>query len=217
MSEKKAVIFDCWNTLFQNRGENPYKKLAEKLGYSLNDYEDFIKPVERHLMLEKHESDQDLEEAIEAFYEEMGVDYSENDITETRKLLEDAADNVMAYPETENILEYLDEDYRLGLISNTNFRAFQGLKQEIEVEDIFDVIFLSYKEGMMKPEADVFETVLSEIEVEPDEAVMVGDSLPDDVQAAEELGIDAILVDREDRHPEYENSIKTLRELKEEL
>jgi len=217
MSEKKAVIFDCWNTLFQNEGENPYKTLAEKLGYSLDDYEDFVKPVERHLMLEKHESDEDLEQAIEAFYEEVGADYNHEDIAATRELLEDAADNVVAYPETEDVLEYLDRDYQLGFISNTNFRAFQGLKEEFEVEDIFDVVFLSYREGVMKPKAEVFEIVLSELKVSPEEAVMVGDSLPDDVQAAEELGLDAILVDREARHPGYENRIEALGELTEKF
>jgi|APHM01.1.fsa_nt_gi haloacid dehalogenase superfamily, subfamily IA, variant 1 with third motif having Dx(3-4)D or Dx(3-4)E len=186
MTEKKAVIFDCWNTLFQNVGENPYKTLADNLGYSLDDYERFVKLVERHLMLEKHETRKDLEQAIEAFYQEVGVDYAKSDVRKTREILENAADNVVAYPETQEVLDYLDGKYQLGFISNTNFRAFQGLKQEFDVEDTFDAIFVSYREGVIKPEAGVFETVLTELGVTPDEAVMIGDSLPDDVQAAEE-------------------------------
>ena len=217
MAEKKAVIFDCWNTLFQNEGENPYKTLADNLGYSLDDYEGYVKPVERHLMLEKHETESDLEQAIEVFYQEVGVDYNESDVRETRELLESAADNVVAYPETQEVLDYLDGNYRLGFISNTNFRAFQGLTQEFDVEDTFDVIFLSYREGVMKPDAEVFETVLSELDVMPGEAVMVGDSLPDDVQAAEEQGIDGILMDRNRRHSEYDDRIESLAELKAEL
>ncbi len=168
-------------------------------------------------MLEKHETENDLEQAIEAFYQELGVDYNESDVRETRELLENAADNVVAYPETQEVLDCLDGEYRLGFISNTNFRALQGLRQEFDVEDTFDAIFLSYREGVMKPEAEVFETVLAELGVTSSKTVMVGDSLPDDVQAAEEQGINGILVDREGRHPEYDNRIKSLKELKQKL
>jgi FMN phosphatase YigB (HAD superfamily) len=42
---------------------------------------------------------------------------------------------------------------------------------------------------------------------------MVGDSAEDDVEGARALGIGAVLIDRDGRHPEWEGSIRTLAEL----
>jgi FMN phosphatase YigB (HAD superfamily) len=39
---------------------------------------------------------------------------------------------------------------------------------------------------------------------------MVGDSLADDVQGARALGLRAILVDRDDRHPEVDERVADL-------
>jgi FMN phosphatase YigB (HAD superfamily) len=39
---------------------------------------------------------------------------------------------------------------------------------------------------------------------------MVGDSLEEDVQGARSLGMRAILIDREDRHPEVEERLTDL-------
>ncbi len=39
---------------------------------------------------------------------------------------------------------------------------------------------------------------------------MVGDSLEEDVEGARALGMRAILIDREDRHPEVEGRLKDL-------
>ena len=49
--------------------------------------------------------------------------------------------------------------------------------------------------------------------VKKDEVIMVGDSLPDDVKAAEKFGIKGILLDRRNRYPKYKNRITSLKEL----
>ena len=46
--------------------------------------------------------------------------------------------------------------------------------------------------------------------VDPADAVMVGDSLEEDVEGARALGMRAILVDREDRHPDVEERLTDL-------
>ena len=49
--------------------------------------------------------------------------------------------------------------------------------------------------------------------VEPDEAVMVGDTIADDIEGALALGMRAILLDREGVHPEFEPRAETLTDL----
>ena len=48
---------------------------------------------------------------------------------------------------------------------------------------------------------------------EPEKAAMVGDSLDDDIAGARALGMRAVLVDRERRHPEVEPRLESLQGL----
>jgi putative hydrolase of the HAD superfamily len=66
---------------------------------------------------------------------------------------------------------------------------------------------------MIKPDPALFELMLEKLEVEAGEAIMVGDSLPDDIQGAEAVGITGILIDRGNYHPRYPNHIEELSEL----
>ena len=49
------------------------------------------------------------------------------------------------------------------------------------------------------------------------EAVMVGDTLHDDIEGARAVGMQAVLIDREDRHPEIPDRLADLRGLAEAL
>jgi putative hydrolase of the HAD superfamily len=65
-----------------------------------------------------------------------------------------------------------------------------------------DVIVDSRSHGRVKPHPTIFQAALNALDVTPNAAVMVGDSLEEDVEGARALGMRAILVDREERHPE---------------
>ena len=58
----------------------------------------------------------------------------------------------------------------------------------------------------------IFAAALELLEVEAADAVMVGDSLEDDVEGAC-VGMRAILIDRAGRFPEHAGRIESLREL----
>jgi putative hydrolase of the HAD superfamily len=55
--------------------------------------------------------------------------------------------------------------------------------------------------------------MLARLAVEPAEAVMVGDTIEDDVEGARAVGMQAVLLDREGRFPEYAGRLDDLREL----
>ena len=71
----------------------------------------------------------------------------------------------------------------------------------------------SFHHGRTKPHASIFRAVLDLLGVEPPEAVMVGDTIADDVEGARALGMRAILLDREGVHVDFEPRIETLSEL----
>jgi HAD superfamily hydrolase (TIGR01549 family) len=108
------------------------------------------------------------------------------------------------------IAELRRRGLRLGLISNgqRDLAAF-ALHHDLDV----DVAVGSMSHGRTKPHASIFEAALLALEVEPDEAVMVGDSPADDIQGARALGIRAILIDRDGVYPNERDRIGGLGEL----
>jgi HAD superfamily hydrolase (TIGR01549 family) len=111
----------------------------------------------------------------------------------------------------EDALPVLDElrtaDLRIGLVSNgiRDLAKFVA-HHRLDVDAIVD----SRSHGRVKPHPTIFQAALDLLGVAPVEAVMVGDSLEEDVEGARALGMRAILVDREDRHPELEERLTDL-------
>ena len=98
---------------------------------------------------------------------------------------------------------------RVGLLSNTardldEFVAHHGLE--------VDAVLTSLVHGKTKPHDSIFMRMLELLDVAPGEAVMVGDTLVDDVEGARAVGMRAVLVDREDRYP-AEERVRGLDEL----
>ena len=99
---------------------------------------------------------------------------------------------------------------RIGLVSNSSrdVREFAGHHQ-LDV----DAGISSFHHGRIKPHASIFRAVLDLLEVVPADALMVGDTIADDIEGALALGMRAILLDREGTHPDFEPRIESLAEL----
>jgi HAD superfamily hydrolase (TIGR01662 family) len=99
---------------------------------------------------------------------------------------------------------------RIGLVSNSSRDVYEfAVHHGLDV----DAGISSFHHGHTKPHASIFRAVLDLLGVEPAEAVMVGDTISDDIEGARALGMRAILLDREARRPEFEPRIETLSEL----
>jgi len=84
---------------------------------------------------------------------------------------------------------------KIGLISNTE-RSLTAFQTHFALDGIFAAAVSSYDHGYMKPHRSIFEAALRQVAAEPHEAVMVGDSLPADIEGARGLGMRAVLVSR---------------------
>jgi putative hydrolase of the HAD superfamily len=99
---------------------------------------------------------------------------------------------------------------RIGLVSNSarDVREF-ALHHGLEV----DAGISSFHHGRTKPHASIFRAVLDLLGVAPVDALMVGDTIADDIEGALALGMRAILLDRERTHPGFDPRIEGLAEL----
>ncbi|HEX7626910.1 MAG TPA: HAD family hydrolase [Gaiellaceae bacterium] len=86
---------------------------------------------------------------------------------------------------------------KIGLLSNTarDLDAFVA-HHRLTV----DAVLTSRTHGKTKPHETIFRHMLELLEVAPADAVMVGDTLEDDIEGAHAVGMQAVLVDREGRY-----------------
>jgi putative hydrolase of the HAD superfamily len=103
---------------------------------------------------------------------------------------------------------------RLGLVSNSA-RDMHEFAQHHALD--VDVGISSFHHGKTKPHASIFRAALELLELEPAQALMVGDTVEDDVEGARAVGIDALLLDRLGLYPNFTPRIEALAELLERV
>jgi putative hydrolase of the HAD superfamily len=91
----------------------------------------------------------------------------------------------------------------VGLISNFE-EWLEGMLIEMEVAGLFDLMVISGKEGVEKPDPAIFQLALDRSGIPADKAVYVGDHPRIDAEGARAVGMGAVLIDRRGRYPTYE-------------
>ena len=82
-------------------------------------------------------------------------------------------------------------DVRLYALSNWSAETFPIARPRYPFLDWFDGIVISGQEGLIKPDARIFEVLLERYDLRPAETVFIDDHLPN-VEAAAALGIRAL-------------------------
>jgi len=91
----------------------------------------------------------------------------------------------------------LKNRYRIALLSNDVSRWSKFLRDFYGIEPLLDAAFISGDLGVRKPDREIYQIALRHLDAKSYECIFIDDS-PRRVDAACELGINAILFDRED-------------------
>ena len=97
------------------------------------------------------------------------------------------------YPQTKEILEQLGQEYELGIIAN----QLPGLEERLKdfgILDYFDAIFSSADLGLAKPNPAIFRLALQKTNCLPQQAIMIGDRLDNDIVPAKRIGMKTIWI-----------------------
>jgi putative hydrolase of the HAD superfamily len=117
------------------------------------------------------------------------------------------SENFELYEDVLPVLALLRENgLKIGLVSNTS-RDLDAFVSHFSLD--VDAWLSSRAHGKVKPSPTIFRAVLDLLAVKPYAAVMVGDSVDDDIEGARAIGMQAFLVDREGRLPGHD-SLPTL-------
>jgi putative hydrolase of the HAD superfamily len=121
------------------------------------------------------------------------------------------------YPRTLKTLEQASLNHRLGLLTNGAPDVQRRKIEGANLGQFFDHVLISGEVGTKKPNSRVFEMLLEQLGSTAATSLMIGNSLENDIQGAQQLGMRTVWVNRSGKAleshivPDWE--IATLEEL----
>ena len=92
------------------------------------------------------------------------------------------------------VIQSLKKEYSIYLLSNTNVIHIDAFKKKIgrmkweKFCNLFDKMYLSHELGLRKPNAAIFDYILKDQNIKPQEVFFIDDS-PKHIEGASKLGI----------------------------
>ena len=103
------------------------------------------------------------------------------------------SDDEFVYPEADNCLSELSKHYKIGIIANQNFGSEERLER-LGLLKYIDLVIASAEEGVSKPDLRIFQIALARADCKPDDAIMVGDRLDNDIIPANKIGMKTVWI-----------------------
>lgn len=194
MQNIKNIIFDYGNVIFHidfKRVQHAFRDLGME---NVEDFFDHKKQDAVFDLLDRGEiSNADFRDRVRELSGKTGL---------TDEQIDDAWNIIFidTPPAYIDLLKKAKDKYRTFLLSNTNAiheTFFTGyIKQHFNLDSndsLFEKVYYSHLVGKRKPEARIFEQVLNENNLKPEETLFIDDS-PQHIEAAKKLGIQTHLL-----------------------
>ncbi len=187
----KAVIFDMFETLITHYNCPLYfgAQMALDAGISEEEFQKLWRPTEENRSIGK----MTLEETIEMILKNNQC-YSEerlNKIVSRRKATKKECFNNLHADIIPMLTGLKGQGIKVGLISNCFSEEAQVIRESI-LFPYFDVVCLSYEEGIQKPDVAIFHRCMERLCVNAEECVYVGDGGSNELETAQDLGMTAL-------------------------
>ena len=184
----KAVVFDLYDTLiYLGRYTRTHQRLLQDIGLN----QDESRKMRRLAMTEEFCS---LAEYVKKIAPNSTIDIQKYE----REITEDAATAIF-FPETIQVLTTLrTRGLKLGIISNVETPYVKPFFN-LGLDKMVDEYLLSSKIGIMKPDAQIYQKMATNLNLQPQNMLMTGDSEYCDVKGPEAMGMNAVLLDRHNK------------------
>jgi putative hydrolase of the HAD superfamily len=226
MCKIKCIMFDCMDTLIELK-EKPELNLYASWAYTGSGCEDN--------WLNLDDFQKNYKKAVNTLNDKH-EDYREYDIVERFRLLinnrfqnhdqefkdvlcnkiyanywKNYKANCYVREDVNYLLIRLKNSYRLGVVSN--FMIRDGIEELLIINGIinyFDFVVTSIKTGWRKPKEIIYENALELANVSAEETLFIGDNIICDYEGPGNIGINSILLDKENRYEEVEERVEKL-------
>ena len=220
----QAILFDMGSTLieFENSTWDVLGRVCAEKGYeflrqnnlNLPKLEEFSKLLESEYLKARSEVEENLKEfkfekVVRDFFNMLKLSTSDGLYESFLEVYyKPVTDQLTLIDGAEDVLRYFkDMKLKIGLVSNTIFPKRFHLRElkRFRLYPYLDNHLFSSQVGVRKPHPQIFRKALNELNVDPSQAVFVGDRLIEDVGGAQKVGIRGILRYHEGR--DYSASI----------
>ncbi|MEB7792178.1 HAD family hydrolase [Enterococcus faecalis] len=203
MHNIKLIVFDLDNTLYdfnENWKKGHREIFRELLLDNEIDYNIFMDVyIKEDLRLWKHLSNGDITlkelrifrvvNALKFFGKEFTTREGQHFYESMFKYL---ISSITIDNEINDLLEKLSVSCELVMLTN-GFSNEQNLKiNKLGFKDYFSKIYISEDIGIEKPDIRVFQRILTDKNISPENVLMIGDSLDNDILPAEKIGINTL-------------------------
>lgn len=189
----KAVIFDMFETLITHFDSPLYfgKQIAADIGIEESSFRELWD--DECMETDRSTGKITLEEELELILRKNGC-YSEKMLThivQKRIAVKEECLNHL-HPEIIPLFVQLKQKgIKIGLISNCYSEEVPIIKNSV-LFPYFDAAFLSYEQGVQKPDKEIFYRCINKLMVHADECLYIGDGGSRELETAQELGMKAI-------------------------
>jgi putative hydrolase of the HAD superfamily len=108
------------------------------------------------------------------------------------------AESTTEIPPAKEVLSKIKPFYRLGIISNSLGRNTELDLIRTSLIEFFDALIISSEMGKRKPHPDIFLAGLKALGLRPEESIMIGDNLEEDIIGAKKVGMKTIYLTQKD-------------------
>ena len=207
----KAVIFDLWETLVEDKGNEEVERDTARADFIIQTLKlpadlkpqvlDFFAMLSNAFRNPTSENEWSLvpETQIDHLIRLLDLKVGKKDFDKIYEFYtESLLDNPPTFTEecVPSVLDSLSSRYKLALISNTGRspgKTLLRMLQRMRINKYFKVFSFSDELLLRKPDARIFEITISKLGILPNEAVHIGDSHKMDFLGAQSAGVNPIL------------------------
>lgn len=180
----RNIVFDVGNVLV----EYSWERMLQSLHITGEAYDAVAKATALSPMW--NELDRSLlsdEEILEGFIKN-APEYEK----EIRLVWDNISESVHCYDySVEWVQKFKKKGYQTYILSNYSKRGYELTRQELPFVEDMDGVLFSYEVKLVKPEPEIYQTLLKKFQLKPEECVFMDDN-EKNVIAAREAGIHAI-------------------------
>jgi HAD superfamily hydrolase (TIGR01509 family) len=186
----ELVVFDLWQTLaYRDSGFDALSEILKKTNSKIPRKE-FVKIFERSLQTRRWGSKYD---AYSNLCKNMNAEVNDDNVNFMIDIRTKDEAYTKLYPHVIPMLETLkNQNYKIGLLSNSSIWSVEQIKAKTKLLDYIDYPLFSFDVGTIKPDLMFFRKMLEISGKNPENTIMIGDKMEDDVLPARKVGMNAI-------------------------
>lgn len=190
----KAIIFDFDNTLAnrQDYADHEFRLFVKEHFPYLDENSIEFECVVQDMVNWDGFGNSNKTYLAKQLVEKYKIDFDVN--TYKKWWVDHMLDYVSIYEDTIDVLEYLKPKYKLAILTNGGKKPQRGKVKLSGIESYMDYVIASGELHIHKPDTRIYQYVCEQLQIQPEEAIFIGDTFSTDLLGAYRVGMKPIWI-----------------------